>query len=151
PALGERRNPYAFGDSVVLSRGDQDYWEVRVLDFVADAAEEVAAENPSNEPPAEGRQFALVTIEVTYLGPDEPTNLFGNLEFGAVDDSNVAYDFEDDCGIIPDRIDQYGDLYRGGTVTGNMCWEVRSNSIESLLLTVGATSAAGPPIFMALR
>lgn len=67
PELGERRNPYPFGDSVVLSRGNQDYWEVRVLEFEADAAEEVAAENSYNDPPAEGRQFALVTIEVTYL------------------------------------------------------------------------------------
>lgn len=90
-----------------------------------------------------------MTIEATYVGPDEPAILL-DLDFGMVDDNNVAYDSENSCGVIPDEIDRYGDIYQGGTITGNLCWEVRSASVDSLLLTAGSSSSGSPPSFLAL-
>jgi hypothetical protein len=150
PELGTRANPYAPGGQVVLSREGQEHWQIEVAAFEPDAGGVVLAENSGNLPPAEGRQFAMATLEVTYLGPEEPVTLFSQLEFAAVDDSNVAYDFENSCGIIPGKIDDYGDIYTGGTISGNVCWEVRSDSVDSLLLTIGDPYASGPMVFLDL-
>jgi hypothetical protein len=149
PDLGERSNPFPLGETVSFGRGGVDYWDITVVAFEPDGNAAVAAENSFNEPPEPGHQFALVTVEATYVGPQEPAILL-DLDFGTVDDNNVAYDFEDTCGVIPNEIDRYGDVYRGGTIRGNLCWQVRSDSIDSLLLTVGSSGSGSPPTFMAL-
>jgi hypothetical protein len=149
PRLGARTNPYAQGDSVVFSRSGQDQWQITVVGFQPDGSAAVAAENQFNDPPAPDARFALVTVEATYVGTDEPAILL-ELDFGAIDDNNVAYDYEDTCGVIPDEIDRYGDVYRGGTISGNLCWEVQKDSIDSLLLTVGSSGPGSPPTFFDL-
>ncbi len=150
PREGTRDNPYPVGFTVIFERLGVDYWEIQVVNFDPDARAEVAAANQFNEPPDVGYQFALVTLRATYVGPDEPANLF-ELPIEAVDRGNVSYDFENSCGVIPDPIDTYAEIYRGGTITGNVCWEVRSEFIESLSLAVGASSPGSPPTFLALK
>ncbi len=46
----------------------------------------------------------------------------------------MAYDFEDTCGVIPDEFDAFNEVFSGGTITGNVCWSVRSTDVQSLVL-----------------
>ena len=43
----------------------------------------------------------------------------------------VAY-----CGVIPDNIDDSGETFPGGTITGNVCWSIQSTDAASLVMIV---------------
>ena len=37
-------------------------------------------------------------------------------------------------GVIPDDINDSGETFPGGTITGNVCWRVRSDDVDSLVI-----------------
>ena len=145
-SLGSRANPVPAG--VTARVGD---WEVTVLSLVPDAAEVVLAENPFNDPPAEGRQFFMVELAATYRGDESESVLWG-LSMSVVGESLVAYGgFEDSCGVIPGDIDNSAEVFPGGTVIGNVCWQVGDGDADSLVLIVEeALSFDADRVFMAL-
>jgi hypothetical protein len=151
PEFGSRRKPVPFGQTAVLSIGESDpAWSIRVLEFTPDATSAVLAENQFNDPPVAGRQFAMVRIEATYQGLEEPAMLTRDVRFVAVDESNLTYDLDDSCGVIPDALDEYGEVYAGGVLVGNLCWSVATEHIDSLVLGLSPAFGSGPPYFMAL-
>lgn len=150
PDPGSRSNPYTVGDTVTFSKGPIDYWELRVVEFIPDAFAQVSAENQFNELPPDDEQFAMVTVEATYVGPEEPATIF-ELPMEAVDDGSVTYGLGDSCGVIPNDLSYTNEVYKGGTLSGNLCWSVSSEHIESLLLAVGTPAPGEPPTFMALQ
>lgn len=127
-ASGTRGNPLPLGDTTELNG-----WEVSVLSSTADATDIVLRENQFNDPPTAGRQFFIVDVSATYLGSGSDT-AFAGLAFSAVGESSVAYDLEDTCGVIPDEFDAFNEVFSGGTITGNVCWSVRSADVQSLVL-----------------
>lgn len=151
PLEGTRRNPLPYGETAALSIGESNpAWIFRVVEFIPDGTSAVMAENQFNDPPADGRQFAIVRLEATYEGLQEPARLTSDVSFVAVDGSNLTYDFDDTCGVIPDELDQYGQVYAGGVVVGNLCWSVATEHIDSLLLGISPSFSSDPPYFMAL-
>src|SRR4051794_14644978 len=83
-AEGTRKDPIPRGQSVDL--GD---WTVEIVGYRQNANEIVAAENQFNDPPAEGRQFVIATLRITYRGTG--IGNLSDLSFKAVGESNVAY------------------------------------------------------------
>ncbi|MEA1903737.1 MAG: hypothetical protein U9N56_09450 [Actinomycetota bacterium] len=121
--------PLAVG-RVVLVGG----WRVRVASIAPDSVEAVMAENDFNDPPGEGEQFFMARLEATYVGEESSTFWF-DMTLKAVGGSNVAYEaFEADCGVIPDDINDAGETFTGGTVTGNVCWRIKSDDADSLVM-----------------
>ena len=107
-----------------------------MLSSTPDATDAVLTENPFNDPPAEGRQFHIVEISATYQGTESDFILSG-LTLTTVGDSAVAYNnFEDTCGVIPNELDTFNEVFPGGTQTGNVCWQIRSEDANSLVLIV---------------
>jgi len=127
-AEGTRTDPIPRGQHVDL--GD---WTVEIVGYRQNANGIVAAENQFNDPPAEGRQFVIATLRITYRGAD-----IGNLtdlNFKAVGESNVAYTtYEDSCGVVPDNPYSVSDIFTDGVVKVNYCWSVKSSDIKSLLI-----------------
>ncbi len=108
----------------------------RTRPAVPDATDLVLTENEFNDPPAEGRQFYIVEISATYQGTESDFILSG-LTITSVGDSAVAYsDFEDTCGVIPDELDTFSEVFPGGTQVGILCWQIRSEDADSLVLIV---------------
>jgi hypothetical protein len=144
---GTREAPVAPGDTVRV--GD---WDVTVLSATSDATAAVLAENEFNEPPADGHQFYVVELSVTYQGNESEAPFVG-LTITSVGDSAVAYDaFEAYCGVIPSELDTFSEVFPGGTQTGNLCWSVRSSDADSLVLIVdNAFSFDQDRAYMALR
>ena len=127
--VGSFTNPVPLGDSADVGGG----WSLRVINVIPDATEQVMAENQFNEPPAEGRQFFLITVSLTN-GSDTPASPLTVVGFSAVGVSAVAYQpFEDSCGVIPNEL-SIAEVFPGGTTEGNICFSVRSDDVDSLIL-----------------
>ena len=116
-------NPVARGESATV--GD---WQVRVLDTTPDGTQAVLDENQFNDHPDEGWQFYLARVELTYLGSGSQTPAlhvdFGGLGQGAV----VRGDY---CGVIPDELDTFTELYTNGTISGNICFAAPTTEVDA--------------------
>jgi hypothetical protein len=109
--------------------------EAAVLADIPNATDLVLAENEFNESPAPGNRFVIWRVAVANAGEDA-TPLLSELSFSVVGPSAVAYDSSAYCGVIPDEFDQFRDVFSGGTVEGNLCWEVADDDADDLLLLV---------------
>lgn len=132
---GTRANPLPIGTSSVIA--DQYYpdqtWRVHVEDITPNANAIVANENMFNDPPAAGKQFFIARVSATYTGPGSD-RFDGSYRLRAVGNSAVSYStFENSCGVIPNEISDT-ETFTGGTVTGNVCWEVQSSDTGSLVM-----------------
>lgn len=129
PQRGTREDPVPKGTVVRLSDG----WEIRVDAVIPDATATVLAENQFNDPPVPGHQFFIATITATYQGQGSAT-FDGTYRLRAVGPSAVSYTtFENSCGVYPNRITN-NEVFTGGTITGNVCWQVRSGDAAGLVL-----------------
>lgn len=109
-------------------------WDITVISVTPDASDAVLAENEFNEAPEEGEQFFLATLEVTYVG-EESSTFWLDMSLKALGTSNVAYEaFEASCGVIPDDINEAGETFPGGTLSGNVCWKISSDDATSLAM-----------------
>jgi len=108
-------------------------WEVAVLAATPDATDAVLARNRYNDPPAPGRVYTMVRIAATYRGVGVQSP-FSGLTFLAVGPSAGTYDHSHRCGVIPDPFPDGTGVYSGGTVVGNLCWEVDAADAGNLVL-----------------
>ena len=114
-------------------------WKVRVVEVTPDATDIVMAENQFNEPPVEGNQFFIVTLEAEYVGT-ESGNFWVDMEWKAVGPSAVAYEaYEASCGVYPDSIDEAGETFPSGVVTGDVCWSVSTDDAADLVMLLDNT------------
>lgn len=126
-----RKEPLPIGTPGVV--GD---YVVSVVDVIPDASGEIAAENQFNDAPASGKQFYMVTASVTYTG-DESGTPWIDLDFRSVGDSGVGYTtFDNDCGVVPNGAMNLSDIFPGGSVEFNVCWEVDIADVDSLQMYI---------------
>jgi Ca2+-binding RTX toxin-like protein len=124
-----RENPVPRGVTVTLGDG----WQVRVDAVNPNATDAVLAENMFNDPPAPGKQFFIATLTATYSGAGS-SRLDGSFRFRAVGASAVSYTtFNDSCGVIPNDMPDT-EVFTGGTISGNICWQVTSGDASTLVM-----------------
>lgn len=127
-ATGTREDPIPMGQPVQFG----DDWELTVLSVTPDATDLVMSESSFNDPPAEGRQFFIVTLRVTYTG--DSSDQFNGWDLRTVGQSAVSYSqWAEDCGRIPDQLSST-ELFPGGTIEGNVCWPIAVEDADSLVL-----------------
>ena len=146
-AAGTRDDPIPLGVSADV--GD---YTVTVLEVVPNATDMVMTENQFNDPPAAGKQFYLVGVEVPYTGTETGQPAF-ELNLQAVGDQAVAYTaYEATCGVVPLDQFQANELFPGGTVQFNTCWAIDSVDEDSLVMFAeSAFDFDAEPVFFALR
>ena len=145
-ATGSRDDPIPIGSAARV--GD---WSIVVLGVNPDATAAVLTGNQFNAPPQAGRQFFLVRVAASYLGTGSAT-IASSVGFEAVGASAVAYStFDPSCGVIPDQLPS-AEVFEGGTIEGNVCFQVRTEDVDSLVLFVEPFfSFDDDRIFFALR
>jgi hypothetical protein len=75
-------------------------------------------------------------IRVTYVSGPAPASLF-ELTFKAVGPSGVVLTtFDPSCGVIPDALDTFAELFEGGAVEGNVCWPAGEVEQQDLTMMV---------------
>lgn len=132
PAAGAgltRNNPVPFGRTLTVPPG----WDITVVDVDWDAWPEVHAENMFNDPPEEGYRMVMVTVRAkNSQAGDEPDTIWDS-DFEMVGSRNILYQtFDRSCGVIPD--DLWAEVFPGGTVQGNVCFQAGINEANLLLI-----------------
>ena len=111
-------------------------YDVSVLSVTPNANDVVAAENQFNDPPADGNQFFLARVSVTYNG-SATGNPGIELNFQAVGAKSTSYTvFNNPCGVYPDQNYPVTELFGGGSAEFNVCWQIDSDDADSLEMYV---------------
>jgi hypothetical protein len=154
PPGSTRANPLPLGQTVGISvRNGEEMWRLRILSVDFDAWPEIQAENQFNRAPAPGFQYVMAAVEVTYVSGQSPRRPWSSIasDLNTVGASNVAFNQYDNggCGVVPDDfVLKDTDVFPPGSLTGNVCWPVRSSDVPTLEAYL--TFTAGP-YWMALR
>ena len=125
---GSRQNPAKIG--ATLTGKD---WTVVVNKFTPDATEQVMAENEFNDEPKAGQEYALVNLTVTYTGDGSDFAEFISVAF--VGDDGKTYNQSDSMAVAPDALE--GELYKGGTATGNVEIAIPKNATGVIRIGLG--------------
>ena len=134
-ALGTRENPLPVGGRIEM--GD---WTLAVTEVTLDATEQVMSENPFNDPPVEGRQFVLFTVDATYEGEESGTAWL-DFSWAIVGSAGNTFGtaMDDYCGVIPNPLDDTGETFPGGNVAGNVCVSVDSDQVDGATIRIEET------------
>ncbi len=140
--FGTRSNPAPFGTSGDItwrSFGDADgsTWTTTVggLRNYNDA---IAAENPFNDPPADGVTFVAFDVELMLIAADkEPLSQGANFKWELIGGETLAV-YERDtvagllgCGVAgDDEFDRSAEAFIGGTLSGVVCIPIPTEDFE---------------------
>ena len=114
-ATGDRSNPVPSGAIANIGEG----FRLQVVSITDDATDLVMAENEFNDPPPDGSRFTLVEVALGYYGFDDPQSGFLT-SIQAV--GSESTELESDCGVVPNSLDQFNDMFSGGVIRGNICF-----------------------------
>lgn len=145
PDEGTRENPFALGTPLVSDSGV----EVTVNSVDFDAAAAIAAENMFNDPAPAGMRYALVNLTITNTS-DEPIDTGFEISVSMIGSANRLYDFSNGycSAVIPNSLNDGGQLFTGGTFTGNECLVVPEAEVADGSLLVGIAAGFGDPVFV---
>jgi hypothetical protein len=146
---GARENPYAIGQTGAIGNG----WNLRVVSVTPNANDQVVAYHDpggfENHPPPPGAQDFMASIILTYTGGGS-SNAFDNVLdlLDAEGSHNARYAYYS-CGVppAPNFENVSGDLFSGQSITGNVCFQIAVNDVDTLLATVDVVK----PVWWALR
>ena len=135
-----RDNPVPIGIAVDMPDG----WRISVLSVTPNANSIVADINSFTDPPKPNHQFVIARLRIVRIG-DGSRYIPHAYDYGAVGGSGVAYaaavlsycdGLRGGSGwFLPNALaDGNREVFAGGTVTGNVCWEVRTGDIDSLVM-----------------
>ncbi|MFT7710847.1 DUF4190 domain-containing protein [Clavibacter tessellarius] len=136
-------DPLPIGTTVTGEGVDGPEWSVTLGPPTLDATAAVLAADPANPAPAEGMQYAVVPVTVTYLGPDQGDPL-SELVLGYLAPDGAAYSAADAFALAPAPAfaDGAGLLEPQGTASGNVVVEIPIDGAgEGLWATVPGLAA----------
>lgn len=117
--VGTVDNPVALGSSRLV--GD---WVITVKSVDTNAEAAVLNENPFNDPAGDGDRFVLAEIEASYVGGDTGWPWI-EIDHWMLGGDGVLYKgIATECGVVPNDLSFIGEVFPGGTVTGNLCHRV---------------------------
>lgn len=145
PDEGTRENPFALGAPLVSDSGV----EVTVNSVDFDAAAAIAAENTFNDPAPAGMRYALVNLTITNSS-DEPIDTGFEIRVSMIGSANRLYDLSNGycSAVIPNSLNDGGQLFTGGSYTGNECLLVPEAEVADGSLLVGIAAGFGDPVFV---
>ena len=138
---GDRSKPVPAGAIADIGAG----WRLQILNVNPDAAAVVAAENQFNEPPPAGSTLTLVTVALGYFGLDDPKSAF-DTTISAVGAGNV--ELTGQCGVLPQELDSFGEIFAGGVVVGNICFVTTPQDAGALQVYASGGFFGGDQVFL---
>lgn len=114
---GTRENPAALGSAI-----SSDDWDVTINSVNLDGTAAVLSANQFNDPPADGKTYAIVNLTATYRGSD--SSLAAMVGISYVTASGEVVDGTKSLAVAPEPSLGLDELYKGGSVTGNEVLEI---------------------------
>ena len=99
------------------------------------------------EPPPSGHQFLLVELKVSNRG-NQPIDIYMLDQLSLVGKSRVSYDQGFDCWTFPDEIDTSKTIFPDGSLSGNICFTVKSSDLDELVMFYKTFNALGDDTFV---
>lgn len=131
PGAGTREDPVAIG--VPHQVGD---YMITVKRSHPEGTEQVLGDSPFNKAPADGEQYYVVDMEISYVGT-ESGSAGWDLAFAAVGDSDIAYTvFANSCGVVDDDVTSSAELFPDGETKASVCWSVKTRDVDSLVMYI---------------
>jgi hypothetical protein len=112
---GTRDNPYPMGSAIKFGND----WEITVGPSTLNANELVASENQFNDSAPEGFQFAILTMEFTYVG-DSTGTPWTSVSVDYVSPSGTTHSGSDTFVSYPGGLFSMNELFPGASGTGNV-------------------------------
>ena len=64
----------------------------------------------------------------------------------------VAYSgYQNYCGVTPNPLQSDTEVFQGGNITGNFCWDINSSDANSMVMFVNVGYGQGDRIYFALH
>jgi hypothetical protein len=109
-----------------------DGWQLVVMGVTPDAWSVIHSAVPSSLQPASDQRDLLVQLQAVYTG--QGTGVFSAMRLSLVSGIQTTYDqLRNGCGIVPDMVPP-NLVTPGGSVRGNVCFQVRASDLDSLVL-----------------
>lgn len=140
-ATGDRASPVPAGAIADIGGG----WRLQILNVNPDAGALIAAENQFNEPPPAGSTLTMITLALGYYGLDDPKSSF-ETTISAVGSANV--ELVAACGVIPQELDIFGEIFSGGVMTGNVCFVTTPGDATKLQLYASGDLFGSDQVFI---
>ncbi len=122
---GTREDPFSLGQAVPVGP-----WEIAVVEVNTDANDLIAQADAANEPPKDGHQYVLVSVNAKYLGSgtgrfwtDMAYRFYGSLD-------NTFMNGGTSDAVPPTPIAEAPEVLEGESVSGNLVSEVLSDQID---------------------
>ena len=125
-----RNQPMPVGKPIEFTDGTV----INVESVTQNANQMIKRHDAWTEPPPSGHQFLLVNIKVSNQG-NEPIDIYWAVtELSLVGKSNVSYDQGIECWTYPNELDINKTIFPGGSLSGNICFTVKSSDVDSLVM-----------------
>lgn len=128
--VGTRQNPAPLGTKVVMSDNTGDLYEVTLSEPTLNANSIIAKTNRYNKTAPEGQQFAMVKIDVVYIGTEtgKPSS---DIDVTFVTKAGTTHTEGDVSVVSPAEFYNINELYKGGAGSAYIAIAVPSADIES--------------------
>jgi len=122
PTIGTRQNPIPIGTQARVGQE----WNVTVLEINTNAWDIVRATNQFNDPPAQGHQFVMARVRVSYVGTETGLPWIDlDLRYLGADGNT----YSSGIGVIPSRFDDIGEQFPRAVAEGYIGWSVPTTAI----------------------
>lgn len=139
--VGTRENPVVLGTMI-----SSDEWEVVINSVTLNATDAVLAANTFNEAPADGNAYAVANVTVTYIGEESSFAAMVGLDY--VTATGEVISTWDNFAVAPEPTLDSGELYNGGSATGNIVFQIPASGDGSIRVTPGMF---GDEVFVAVQ
>lgn len=138
PAGLTLENPVAAGEALIGSDGVR----IRVTGTTPNAWPAIHRENQFNDPPAPGKRFYMISVEAANPQDAASSVNITESDFNLIGDNRVVYEpYDERCGVIPNELS--GEIFGGGRVEGNICFEVPTDEGGFILIYAPDYSSEG--------
>ena len=124
-----RNNPFPIGFNAEFTDGTT----ISVEGVTENANQIVKRHDAWTDPPPSGHQFYIVNLKIVNNG-NKPIDAYIARHLSLVGKSNVSAEQYSDCWTFPNEIESSKTIFPDGSLTGNICFTVKSSDVDSLVM-----------------
>ncbi len=125
-----RENPIPIGQEAQV--GD---WKVKVVTATLDATSSIVDKDEFSDPPKDGSQYVLVTIDATYTGTESST-FWMDMTLKFVGGKGNTFGSPEGFAVPPNPLWYVEEAFSGASITGDALFEVPSDQVSGGVLMV---------------